>query len=347
MRSTTERMRFMSPRALQKKPAKEVGVKEQKLSQPRTLLALGCDSKDDKFLDYLSDAGYIVDRACTEGGLQEYILRHIPNVLLLDMDTLGDYALAVTAALKENPMTYAKPVTIILGKRDMAGEISALEAGAEDYVPKPFLPQILTARINTILQRNIRLQVSNPLTGLPGNIYIEEQITKRLENEAPLAVCYADLDNFKAFNDKYGYARGDNIIRIVATILSESVSMFGQHNDFVGHIGGDDFISVVHYDCVHDVCDYVTKSFDTLIPFQYDDEDMSRGYIETENRQHELVRFPIMTISIGIVSNRYRRLDSFLKISELSAEMKEYAKSVSKDQSVRKSSYRIDKRTTD
>ncbi len=337
----------MSPRALQRKSDRQEGVKEQKLSQPRTLLAVGLDSKDEHFLNGLSESGYIVERGPAEGGLQEYILRHIPNVLLLDMDTLGDYALEVTIALKDNPMTYAKPVTIILGKRNLKGEISALEAGAEDYVSKPFSPQILAARINTILQRNIRLQVSNPLTGLPGSIYIEEQITRRLENESALAVCYADLDNFKAFNDKYGYARGDNIIRIVATILSESVSMFSRRGDFVGHIGGDDFVCVIHYDCVHDVCNYVTKSFDTLIPFQYDDEDMSRGYIETENRQHEVVRYPIMTVSIGVVTNQYRTLDSFLKISELSAEMKEYAKSISKDQAVRKSSYRIDKRSMD
>jgi diguanylate cyclase (GGDEF)-like protein len=308
------------------------------------MMVVGVNESDREYLNYLSNVGYIIEHGPTEGRLQEYILRNIPNVLLLGMDTLGDRVLDIVAALKDNPMTYTMPITIVVGKRSLAGEISALEAGAEDYLKKPIVPEILAARIDTILRRNTRLQISNPLTGLPGSLYIEEQITRRLQNNLPLAVCYADLDNFKAFNDKYGYARGDNVIRIVATILNESVSMFGRKGDFVGHIGGDDFVIILHYDCVEEVCDYVVNSFDTLIPFQYDDEDMVKGYIEAESRQRQIIRFPIMTVSIGVVTNRHRQLQSFLKISELSAEMKEYAKSISKDQSVRKSSYRIDQR---
>ena len=113
----------------------------------------------------------------------------------------------------------------------------------------------------------------------------------------------------------------------------------------MGHIGGDDFIVVIDYDCIDEVCSYITNSFDTLIPFQYDEQDMVCGYIQAQNRQRQIVKFPVMTISIGVVTNRNRDLDNFLKISELSAEMKEYAKSVSKDPSNLKSSYRVDKRS--
>ncbi|MFH1741809.1 MAG: diguanylate cyclase, partial [bacterium] len=296
---------------------------------------------------YLAHIGYVIDRRSNNQGLQEQILRSVPNILILDMDGLESRALRITEALKENPMTYTMPITVIIGRQGMSGEIKALEAGAEDYLNKPFPPEILAARIETALRRNTRLQVSNPLTGLPGSIYIEEQINRRLQAQSPMAVCYADLDNFKAFNDKYGYARGDNIIRIVATILNESVVMYARKGDFVGHIGGDDFIIVIDHACVNEVCSYIANSFDTLIPFQYDEEDMVRGYIQAENRQRELVEFPVMTISIGVVTNQNRSLDSFLKISELSAEMKEYAKSISKDESIKKSSYRVDKRSSD
>ena len=327
------------------KPQRAFGVEYRRLGDPRTVLVAGVKDSDQEFLNYLAHIGYVIDRRTGDEGLQEHILRCVPNVLILD--GLNEHALHVTEALKENPMTYTMPITIIVGKGGVEEEIKALGAGAEDYLNKPFAPEILAARIDTVLRRNTRLQVSNPLTGLPGSIYIEEQIIQRLQAKSPLAVCYADLDNFKAFNDKYGYARGDNIIRIVATILTESVTMYARKGDFVGHIGGDDFIIIIDYNCVDEVCSYVTNSFDTLIPFQYDEEDMVRGYIQAENRQHQLVKFPVMTISIGVVTNRHRNLDSFLKISELSAEMKEYAKSVSKNQTVRKSSYRVDKRTTD
>ncbi len=328
-------------------PKKAEAVRDRRLKEPRTMMVVGMSRSDRKYLEYLTSIGYVIENGPVDYGLQEHILRSIPNVLLLGMDTLGERVFDIIKTLKENPMTYTSPITIVMGRRSVTGEIRALEAGAEDYIGKPMAPEVLAARIDTILRRNIRLQISNPLTGLPGSLYIEEQITRRLEQNLPLAVCYADLDNFKAFNDKYGYARGDNVIRIVATILNESVAMFGRKGDFVGHIGGDDFVIILDYECVEGVCEYVTNSFDTLIPFQYDDEDMVRGYIEAENRQRQLVRFPIMTISIGVVTNRHRQLNSFLEISELSAEMKEYAKSISKDQAVRRSSWRVDKRSSE
>ncbi len=324
---------------------KPLGVDNRRICEPRTLLVAGISDENQEYLNYLARAGYVIDVQPAQKGLQEHILRSVPNILILDMDSLGERALRITEALKENPMTFTMPITIIIGRKSLEGEIKALEAGAEDYLNKPFAPEILVARVETALRRNTRLQISNPLTGLPGSIYIEEQIMRRVDAGLPLAVCYADLDNFKAFNDKYGYARGDNIIRITATILNESVVMYGRKGDFVGHIGGDDFILVVDYHCADPICTYITNSFDTLIPFQYDEEDMAKGYIEAQSRQHQPVQFPIMTISIGVVTNQYRRLDNFLKISELSAEMKEYAKSISKDQTVRKSSFRIDQRT--
>lgn len=330
-----------------RKPEGQKRIADQRLSEPRTLMVVGANDSDREFLNYLAHLGYIVEYGIGEEGLHEQILRDIPNVLLLDMDSLGDRVLDIITALKDNPMTYTRPITFVIGEQSLDGEISALQAGAEDYLHKPIASQILAARIDTILRRNTRLQISNPLTGLPGSLYIEEQITKRLRERLPLGVCYADLDNFKAFNDTYGYARGDNVIRIMATILNESVAMFARKGDFVGHIGGDDFVVIINYDYVDEVCGYITNSFDTLIPFQYDDRDMVRGYIEAENRQRELVRVPIMTVSIGVVTNQHRRFTSFLKISELSAEMKEYAKSISKDESVLKSSYRVDQRGPD
>ncbi|MGI6455953.1 MAG: diguanylate cyclase domain-containing protein [bacterium] len=325
--------------------SKSTGI-DQKLKETRSLVAVGLLDPEARYLQYLKSLGYVIDLLPDEKELFDIILTNIPNVLLLDIDVLGERAVAITRRLKENPLTYTMPIIIVLGCQDLAKEIEALEAGAEDFVVKPFAPQILAARIHTSMRRNIRLQVSNPLTGLPGATYIEEQTTKRLEQESSVALCYADLDNFKAFNDKYGYNRGDNVIRIFATILNEGVSLYGKPGDFVGHIGGDDFIMVVDYDCVKKVCDYIVTSFDTLIPFQYDKEDMEREYIISQNRLGQEMRFPLMTVSIGIVHNKTKPIDSYLILTELAAEMKEYAKSISKASTVRKSVYREDQRTS-
>lgn len=310
-----------------------------------TLVAAGITDPGEIHLDYLKANGYVVDIYPSTRNLQEYIMANVPNVLLIDIDTLKENAIRVTQNLKDNPLTYTKPVIIIIGARDLQNEIRALEAGAEDFIVKPFSPEILSAHIHTIIRRNIRLQVSNPLTGLPGAIYIEEQASKRLLQDAPIGMCYVDLDHFKAYNDKYGYRRGDNVIRILATILNEGVSMHGCKGDFVGHVGGDDFIMIVSYDRVQKVCDYVIQSFDILIPYQYDEDDRERGFIVSTNRQGEKMQFPIMTVSIGIVTNENRKLMNYIHMTELAAEMKEYAKSITKSSPKRESVYRIDQRT--
>lgn len=329
----------------QEAPIDITSLKEsQALDKPRTLLALGLDESETESLQYLNELGYIIENGRKQKNIYDQILAQIPNVLIIDVDALHNEAIELTRQLKENPLTYTMPIIIVLGSHDLMMEIAVLEAGAEDYVVKPFSPNVLAARIHTSMRRNIRLQVSNPLTGLPGALYIEEQVTRRLEDDVPTAICYADLDNFKAFNDHYGYSRGDNLIRILATILHEAVSMHGRSGDFVAHIGGDDFVMVVNYACIDAVCNYVTRSFDALAPFQYEIDDMNNGYILAKNRQGEEMRLPLATVSVGVVSNEHREVATYLEMTELASEMKEFTKSVDKYDLNRKSLFRVDKR---
>ncbi len=314
------------------------------LEEPLTLIAAGVSDANGDYLVFLRKQGFIIETYPTIKGLQEHILANIPNILLLDLDALGQDIIQIIARLKANPMTYTKPVIIVVGERDLESEIRTLEAGAEDFIEKPFPSQLLSARIQTSVRRNIRLQVSNPLTGLPGAVYIEELTSKRLIEKDKVAMCYTDINDFKAFNDKYGYRRGDNVLRILATILNESIGMFSNEGDFVGHIGGDDFVLIVDYERIDESCAYVTQSFDTLIPYQYDQKDREQGYIISSNRQGEEMRFPIMTVSIGIVTNETRDIQSYLLMTELAAEMKTFAKNHSKSSNPPKSLYKIDKR---
>lgn len=315
------------------------------LDKSQTLIAAGFNDSDRVLLEYLKNIGYIIELYPTTDGIKELVSYQIPNVLLLDIDYLKESAIHLTKRLKDSPLTYTMPIIIVVGSRNLEQELLCLEVGAEDYIAKPVHPELLAARIVNCTRRNIRLQVSNPLTGLPGTIYIEEQTSKRLDEIIPTAMCYVDVVDFKAFNDKYGYSRGDIVIKLLANMLNEVVNAHCGPGDFVGHIGGDDFVVIIKPDQVENVSKYVIDCFDTLIPFQYDLNDMSNGYILAKNRQGEDMKFPLMTVTIGVVTNTSRVIESYLTMTELAAEMKNYCKAIIKNAKERKSIYRIDQRT--
>ncbi len=169
---------------------------------------------------------------------------------------------------------------------------------------------------------------SNALTRLPGGIAIENVLKRRLESKQPLAFCVLDMDNFKAFNDRYGYAHGSEVIKETARIIENAVKDKGILDDFVGHVGGDDFVVITTPSCMHNICSEIIREFDRRIPGFYDEGDRENGYILGNNRLGEEIRFPIMTISIAIVTNVQRTLSNPLDVSEIAAELKEYAKTI-------------------
>ena len=181
---------------------------------------------------------------------------------------------------------------------------------------------------------------ASPLTRLPGGIAIENVLKGRLESEQPLAFCVIDLDNFKAFNDHYGYAHGNDVIKEAARIIEDAVKAKGTPDDFVGHVGGDDFVVLTAPATMRPVSEEIIRQFDERIPQYYDARDRDNGYIFAKNRQGEEMRFPLMTISIAIVTNEHRKLTNPLETSEIAAELKDYAKTIAK------SVYVVDKRRT-
>ncbi len=168
---------------------------------------------------------------------------------------------------------------------------------------------------------------ANPLTYLPGSITIENVLNKRLKNKTPTAFCQLDLNNFKAFNDRYGYARGNEIIQMTANIVTETVNTEGNEGDFVGHIGGDDFVVITSPKTYERICRVIIDSFDKRVPDLYDPEDRQRGYIRGETRQGESASFPVMTMAISVVTNQYCPLQNHIQVAEIAAEIKNYAKS--------------------
>ena len=171
---------------------------------------------------------------------------------------------------------------------------------------------------------------ASPLTHLPGGVAIENIIKKRLMEDLPLAFCLLDLTNFKSFNDRYGYARGNEVILATARTISDAVGNHGRGDDFVGHVGGDDFVIITLPDSYEKICTGIIETFDRMIVDFYDSEDRQRGCILGKTRQGKEISFPLMTISIAVVTNQQRKLINYIQVGEIAAEMKNYAKSFSR-----------------
>ena len=182
------------------------------------------------------------------------------------------------------------------------------------------------SRLDGLMTRTARDVAVNPSTRLPGTTEIERAIRRRMEDGGLFAVCYADLDHFKEYNDRYSYYDGDRVIYILSRILHDVVNGMLGAQGFVGHIGGDDFILVIPFESIAAVCSEILEVFDTLIPYQYNEQDRRAGYYFGKDRRGQLHRVPLMTLSIGIVTNQHRRFAHPAQVSELATEMKSYAK---------------------
>ena len=263
-----------------------------------------------------------------------------PQLILLDvmMPSIDGYE--VCRRLRADPRTSQVPVIFLTAKSLVADKVTGLTAGADDYVLKPFDPIELIARVRTTLQRAAELRATSPLTGLPGNHRINLEVAARLQEGQALAVAYADLNDFKAFNDRYGFLRGDEVILATAEILQNAVSEHAAQDGFLGHIGGDDFMLLCHPNVVAALCETVIERFDARIPELYAPADAEAGYLEVRNRRGDLERFPIITIAIGVATNVNRSYDDHREMVEVATEMKSFVK-----QERHRSAYAIDERS--
>jgi DNA-binding response OmpR family regulator len=247
----------------------------------------------------------------------------ILDLLLPDLD-----GFAVLGALRARPATALTPI-ILLSARDSAAEkVRGLELGADDYVTKPFSAAELLARLRAALRRRELEGGANPSTRLPGNVAIERAIRRRIESNLPFAVCYTDLDNFKAYNDTYGFLKGDAVIHQTAHVLLAAVEQAGNRDDFVGHIGGDDFVVITTPDRAEQVCARAIAAFDALAPLFYDAETRARGYIDAHDRQGRPMRFPFVSLSIAVVGNGQRAILHLAEVAQRAIEPKKRAKEI-------------------
>jgi PleD family two-component response regulator len=258
----------------------------------------------------------------------EKVSRRPPDLIILDFMMPKMNGPEVCRALKKDLLLRHIPIIMLTGRGELPDKVKGIDAGADDYIVKPFEPTELIARVKMIMRRAEIDLDANPLTRLPGNVSIQNEIENRIQENKLFAVCYIDLDKFKVFNDRYGFERGDRAIQETARVLIKGVQARGNKDDFIGHIGGDDFVIVTTPDTVDTLCPYIIKEFEKIVPSLYDEEDRNLGYILGKDRKGNPLQTSLLTISIGVVTNELRKISHMAEVAQIGAELKEYAKTI-------------------
>lgn len=276
--------------------------------------------------DIFTIAGYNVITA--ENGKEglEKIEQNLPDFVILDGSMPVMDGFETLAQIRKNPKFINLPVMMFSALSGESEQIKGLSLGADDYITKPFKTPILLTKVKNILDRKKKSMDVNPLTSLPGNLSIQENIEKRIINKTHFSLLYIDLDNFKSFNDKYGFYSGDKVIKFTADLLQDIVRKYGVLSDFIGHIGGDDFVIITETGNDIVLSENIINFFDKGIKQFYSEEDIKNGFIISTDRENNIQKFPIMTISIAIIATNVAHLTHFAEISKRASELKKIAK---------------------
>ncbi|MGQ0812972.1 MAG: diguanylate cyclase [Gemmatimonadota bacterium] len=271
------------------------------------------------------ESGFAINEIRDPEEVVATVNRTLPAGVFMDVQN-NDGSLDLVRMLKSDAFSGIVPVVIHVpaDRKDLV--LAGLEAGADEVLADDALERESLLRLRMILNRADRDVSVHPTTRLPGTPQIERDITARIARDEIFAVCYADLDHFKEFNDRYGYNEGDGVIKLLSRILRDLVKGHCPTGGFVGHIGGDDFIFTVPIDKMRIVCEEIIELFDELIPYQYTEEDRRAGYFLGRDRRGNILWVPLMTLSIGVVTNQQRSFEHTARVSELATEMKSFAK---------------------
>lgn len=258
----------------------------------------------------------------------EIALRNIPSLIIINEDNINRDIVELCSAIRANEDNSITPIIVESSNTEKKHRLKVLETKVEYYIKKPIEEQYIYHTIKNLIRLiNTNRRVS-PLTGLPGNVQIHAELKKRVLNEEDFAVLYLDLDNFKSYNDIYGFVKGDEIIKFTAQTIVENIHKLKNNDSFVGHIGGDDFVAIISETNYDDVCQNIMGEFDRKVLEYFTEEDRNRGYIEVLNRKGILEQFPLTSISIGVVEVDSGRFDNILEIGEIGAQVKNNAKTV-------------------
>lgn len=265
-------------------------------------------------------------------------LKNIPSMIIINEDAIDRNVVELCKQIRQDEDNKITPVIVVSSNTEKQHRINILEQSIEYYIKKPVDEQYLYYTIKNLSRLlNINRRIS-PLTGLPGNVQIHAELKKRLTNKEVFSVLYLDLDNFKAYNDVYGFLKGDDIIEFTAETIVKVMHEYNHEGAFVGHIGGDDFVAIVSGADTESLCQTILARFDAEVNKFFTDDDIEKGYIEVANRKGIIEQFPLTSLSIGVVISEPGRFGNILEIGEVGAQIKHVAKSIIG------SSYAIDRR---
>lgn len=257
----------------------------------------------------------------------EVALKNIPALIIINEDSINGNILDICNVIRENEDNRITPIIVISSNADHDHRVEILKSSVEHFIKKPIDEEYLYYTILNIIKLIDLNRTVSPLTGLPGNVQIQAEMKKRLMNKEKFVMLYIDLDNFKAYNDVYGFVKGDEIIKFTARTILKNVHEIDSENGFVGHIGGDDFVAIISNDNFEKLCQNIILDFDYNVLDYFSQEHIEKGYIEVENRKGVKEEFPLTSISIGVVEVN-ESFNNILEIGEVGAQVKHLSKSI-------------------
>jgi len=259
--------------------------------------------------------------------LHEFIQSFILDLIFIAGNDNFSSQLSLAKKIKKHSILSLVPLVLYHPAPDRKTTMASLSAGADEFLLGRWDRQIVSAKLKMMLKRSCRDLGVNPTTRLPGMALIQSELEKRMRKGERFAICHADLDDFKAYNDYYGYFYGDKLICLTSEIVRDIVYS-STKNGFVGHIGGDDFVFLIPSNQVDQICRSVITAFDKIIKTRYKEEDLRKGFIETRNRRGEMERFTIMTLSISVIVNKEKMFSHVGELSHMLVDLKKYTKSL-------------------
>lgn len=289
-------------------------------------ILLADDSHAIRFLvsEILTNAGFTVIEAEDGQEAIDKTYKENPDLLILDYEMPHKTGFDVVREVRSRTGYLHTPIIIFTAVSDKSTKLEGLGLDIDDYLTKPADEDEIVARVKLLLKRNKQKMDCNPLTRLPGNPSIQARVEQEIASGRPFAVLYCDLNNFKSFNDKYGFEAGDRVLKTESQIIVSAAMQ--DPASFVGHIGGDDFIVVCSFDKADAIAREITTKTDAVAPSFYNEEDRTNGYMISTNRKGETEKFNFLSIGIGIVHNTKKPLTSFAMVSNIGSELKCLAK---------------------
>lgn len=255
-------------------------------------------------------------------------LKNIPSLIIINEEGTNKEILELCDQIREDEDNSITPIIVLGESPKKEHRLSILKLNVEYYIVKPVDRDYIYYTIKNLVRLMYMNRRVSPLTGLPGNVQIQTEMKKRILKKERFAVLYLDLDNFKSYNDLYGFTKGDEMIKFTARTIVRNIHNSDSESSFVGHIGGDDFIAIVSGTDYEQICKDIIKEFDENVLQYFSKEDAKRGYVEVANRRGIMEQFPLTSISIGVVDADETRFKNTLEIGEVGAQVKHLAKTM-------------------